>query len=467
MHDTAPTLLSDPLVGTRLGEYEVQAPVGEGAMGVVYRGIQPVIKKRVAIKVLKPHIANDESHVRRLVAEAEAVNSIGHRNIIDIFGLGRLPDGRPYIIMEYLEGVGLDSLLRGAQLIPLPDALGLLADICAPLAAAHRANVVHRDLKPSNVFVCRQEDGQRFVKLLDFGLAKRAVELSDAEKTAAGTIAGTPNYMSPEQARSLPVSARSDLYALGVIAFEMVTGELPFAGPTPMDTLMLHLSAPVPSARAKNPAVPRALDALIAKLLAKREEDRPANAEDVRQRLLAIRAAPPEPPDGAPRSKRAVALAVGGGALALVAAVALLRPAAPPPVAPEAATLPPAQFAPLPPVEAPPAPAAPTPATPAPASPEPAPAEPVAAKVPPDATKPKPSTSPRAPALPDAAALRRRVATLDAALKKHTADGEEADPSAVALLAKYRVEATMVSTPAERSDLAKRLDDFERAFLQK
>ncbi|MBL8912774.1 MAG: serine/threonine protein kinase [Archangium sp.] len=278
-------LQKDPLVGTRVGEYEVLEPIGEGGMGVVYRGIQPVIKKRVAIKVLKPEVAGDGHQVQRLVAEAESVNAIGHRGIIDIFGLGALPDGRPYIIMEYLDGEALDLWLQkqpGAR-VPLLTALELLLEICAPLSAAHRANVIHRDLKPSNIFVCRQADGTRFLKLLDFGLAKRAVSLDgNTKQTNQTTVSGTPDYMAPEQARGLSISPRSDVYALGVLAYELFTGHVPFQGATPMDVMVAHVNVAPKPPREVEPSLPPELDTLTLRMLAKAPEQRPQSVDEVR-----------------------------------------------------------------------------------------------------------------------------------------------------------------------------------------
>ncbi len=280
--------LADPLLGALVGEYQIIEPIGQGGMGVVYRGIQPVIKKRVAIKVLKPQVAGDEHQVRRLVAEAEAVNAIGHRGIIDIFGMGQLPDGRPYVVMEFLDGEPLDLWLQQQPLgrVPLLTALELLLEICAPLSAAHRANVIHRDLKPSNVFVCRQADGSRFLKLLDFGLAKRAVGLDgNTKQTSQSTVSGTPDYMAPEQARGLSVSPRSDLYALGVMAFELFTGRVPFAGATPMDVMVAHVGTAPPSPRSLEPQLPEGLEALVLRMLAKAPEARPQTVDEVRAAL--------------------------------------------------------------------------------------------------------------------------------------------------------------------------------------
>jgi serine/threonine-protein kinase len=286
--DDAPPPLIDPLIGAQVGEYQIIEPVGEGGMGVVYRGIQPIIKKRVAIKVLKPQVAGDDQQVRRLIAEAESVNAIGHRGIIDIFGLGTLSDGRPYIVMEFLDGEALDVWLQkqpGGR-VPLITALELLLEVCAPLAAAHRANVIHRDLKPSNVFICRQADGTRFLKILDFGLAQRAVGIDgNTKQTNQSVVSGTPDYMAPEQARGLSISPRSDVYALGVMAFELFTGRVPFQGATPMDIMVAHVGTPPPSPRALEPSLPEDLEALVLRMLSKAPEGRPQTVDEVRNSL--------------------------------------------------------------------------------------------------------------------------------------------------------------------------------------
>lgn len=288
MSDDAYIPLDDPLIGAMVGDYQVIEPVGEGGMGVVYRGVQPVIKKRVAIKVLKPQVAGDEQQVRRLISEAESVNAIGHRGIIDIFGLGQLADGRPYIIMEFLEGEALDLWLQrqpGGR-VDLMTALELLLEVCAPLSAAHRAGVIHRDLKPSNVFICRQADGTRFLKILDFGLAKRAVGMDgNTKQTSQSVVSGTPDYMAPEQARGLSISPRSDIYALGVMAFELFTGKVPFHGATPMDVMVAHVGTPPPSPRSLEPSLPEELDALVLRMLSKQPELRPQTVEEARNLL--------------------------------------------------------------------------------------------------------------------------------------------------------------------------------------
>lgn len=281
----------DPIIGLRLGDYEVLEHIGSGGMGHVYRGIQPVIKKRVAVKVLKPEYASDTALVARLIQEAEAVNSISHRNIIDIFGLGTLPDGRTYIIMEFLDGEPLDAYMRAHRPLPPLEAIELIADICIPLSAAHRANVIHRDLKPSNIFLVKQIDGSRYLKLLDFGLAKKSFGVDGkTAQTSATTVTGTPDYMAPEQCRGLDISPRTDLYALGILAYEMLTGALPFTGDTSMDVMMQHVLKVAPAPSEVRPNIPHELSAVVVKLMAKAPEERFESAQDVRNVLKAVAA---------------------------------------------------------------------------------------------------------------------------------------------------------------------------------
>ncbi len=497
--DLPPLQLGDPLIGARLGEYEVLEAVGEGGMGVVYRGIQPLIKKRVAIKVLKPGAGGDRAMVKALLAEAEAVNAVGHRNIIDIFSFGQLPDGRPYVVMEFLEGMPLDAYLAVVPRPDLDEALSILADVASPLAAAHRAGVVHRDLKPSNVFLCSQGDGTRFVKLLDFGLAHRVVRgEGSAEETQRAFVSGTPDYMAPEQARNEAITPSTDLYALGCMAFEMVTGRRPFTGVTPMDVMMAQTSAPVPRAASLVPELPPELDALLARMMAKAPAQRPRSADEVREVLLRVRAslggglamaprvealshrsmpalpprpsapstdemaplpAPPPAPVAAPasaprRGGLLVAGVLGLGALVAVLVLALRPGAAPPPPAPEAAVAAPVAPTTIPTPTLPPV--APT-AAPPPEEEEMAPAPGPRT----GAATPRPAVAPA----PTAPQLTQRIERLERALTAALQAGADVDPSARQYLQKYRVEAAAAGTPAERTKVGKSLEKWERTFL--
>jgi serine/threonine protein kinase len=281
----------DPLIGMKLGEYELRSRIGVGGMGFVYDGIQPLIGKRVAVKVLRPELAQAPEQVARLLAEARAVNAIRHRGIIDIFGFGQVPDGRQYIVMEFLDGQPLDAYLAEKQRLPPTEALSILDEVLAALGAAHGAGVVHRDLKPSNIFLVREPGGTRYVKLLDFGLAKQGQSGAAARtaQTRTDMVVGTPEYMAPEQARGQAVGPMTDLYAMGVVTFEMVTGRLPFIGSSPVDLLMKHVDARPPRPSEFVPELPPALDAFILQMLTKDPEARPSSADALRQQLHRLR----------------------------------------------------------------------------------------------------------------------------------------------------------------------------------
>jgi len=286
------TVVVDPLIGQKVGEYVIKGALGQGSMGLVYEAHHPLIGKRVAIKCLKRDVAANPEEAARLLAEARAANSIGHRGIVDIFGFGTLADGRQYFAMEFLVGEGLDArIARGPM--EVGEALSLLEEILPPLAAAHAANVVHRDLKPSNIFIVRQPDGSTFVKLLDFGLAKSspfATPMGLMPQTNVARMLGTPAYMAPEQARGESVSARTDLYALGVIAFELFTGRPPFPAPNPFEVINQHLTRAPPRVSETRAGAPPALDEFVFKLMEKEPAARPASAEEVREELAALRA---------------------------------------------------------------------------------------------------------------------------------------------------------------------------------
>jgi serine/threonine-protein kinase len=244
----------------------------------------------VAVKVLRPELDRTPEQVERLLAEARAVNAIRHRGIIDIFGFGEVPDGRQYIVMEFLDGQALDAVLAERNRLPVQEVLSILDEVLAALAAAHGAGVVHRDLKPSNIFLVRQPDGSRYVKVLDFGLAKRGpAPNSRSAQTRTDMVVGTPEYMAPEQAQGHAVGPMTDLYALGVVTFEMVTGRLPFIGSSPVDLLIKHVQERPPRPSEFVSDLPPALDAFILQMLTKDPETRPGSADALRQQLHKLR----------------------------------------------------------------------------------------------------------------------------------------------------------------------------------
>jgi serine/threonine-protein kinase len=278
------------LIGAQIGDYIVQRRIGHGGMGVVFAGVQPVIKKAVAIKVLQWEIAREPAEVARLLGEAQVVNAIRHRGIVDVIGFGTLPDGRPYLVMELLDGEPLESLIvRSAPLDPVL-VVTILCEMLEALGAAHGVGVIHRDLKPSNVFIVRPAHGDPYLKLLDFGLAKRAPEgTRHTPQTRASVVIGTPSYMAPEQACGRPVSPETDMYALGCIAFEMLTHRIPFLATTIYEILAMHINTPAPRVSSLRPEVPPELDEVVDRLLRKEPEQRPSSAQELRQHLLEMR----------------------------------------------------------------------------------------------------------------------------------------------------------------------------------
>ncbi|WP_437941710.1 protein kinase domain-containing protein [Sorangium sp. So ce341] len=262
--------------GAMIGEYRVERLLGAGTFGDVYAGEHPLISKRVAIKVLNQRFASDPTVVSRFVGEARAVNRIRHRNIIDIFSFG-VVDGRHYFVMELLDGLTLGALIRREVRLSPGRAVALLEGIADALDAAHAAGITHRDLKPENIFVATEPSGRCFPKLLDFGVAKLAGD-AIAHRTATGVAVGTPAYMSPEQVRGKGVDHRSDIYALGVIAHEMLTGSLLFQAESMMDVMMMHVLDAPPRASGVCADVPPELDAPLLAMLAKRAQDRPPSA---------------------------------------------------------------------------------------------------------------------------------------------------------------------------------------------
>jgi serine/threonine-protein kinase len=293
----------DPLLGTQLGSFRLIRRLGRGGMGSVYLGEHVSIGSRMAVKVLHEHLAAYPELVQRFHAEARAVNLIGHENIVSIFDLNAAPP-RPYLIMEYLEGVPMSTLVgtpvKAEVWIPI------LTQACEALHAAHQRGIVHRDLKPDNIFLVQRAKGAPpFVKVLDFGIAK----LIDGAgpQTQAGIIVGTPEYMAPEQSRSQRLDGRADVYALGVIAYQLATGQLPFTDEGSAAQLVAHQTLPPPPPRSIYAGVSAPVEAVILRALGKQPSDRPDNALALKAALeqaLAeeLRGPPvaPEPPPPSP-----------------------------------------------------------------------------------------------------------------------------------------------------------------------
>jgi serine/threonine-protein kinase len=256
----------------------VEKLLGEGGMGQVYAAKQPVIGKRVAIKILKSAFSNDAELVRRFLGEARAVNKIGHPNIIDIFSFGQLPDGRQYFVMEFLEGETLGERIAREPLAP-EEAKRLLAQACNALEAAHREKVVHRDLKPDNLWIARPKHGESFIKVLDFGIAK-LVETELVNVTQTGVTMGTPMYMSPEQCIGQNVDHRTDIYAMGAMLYQIFAGRLPFDGRTFAEVVAQQLTA-VPGPPSQFRPMSAKLEQVILACLEKDAGKRPQTAAEL------------------------------------------------------------------------------------------------------------------------------------------------------------------------------------------
>ena len=285
-----PTSAVGCYTGTTLdGRYRIEGVLGEGGMGVVYLGRHLAIDKKVAIKILRAEFARRAETKARFRQEARAASSLENPHIVDVSDFGALPDGSTYLVMEFLEGSPLSVLTKDDKPVALDRAIGIARQIADGLAAVHDRGIVHRDLKPDNVFLVKEGDREDFVKILDFGIAK-VLESTEARMTCAGSLFGTPSYMSPEQAAGMPVDARTDVYALGIIMYELASGRVPFDADTLMGVLTQHLyRKPLPLRDMVGEShVSAALDAIIAKALSKAPEQRYQTMRELSADLAAV-----------------------------------------------------------------------------------------------------------------------------------------------------------------------------------
>ena len=289
------------LTGKQIGNYVAKHELGSGGMGVVYLCEHPLIRRRVAAKVLHEELAASDEIVRRLFAEARAANEISSEHVIEVLDFGRIVDGpqeRVYLIMELLEGEGLGHRLWATGLT-INDSLHIVAQCCEALEASHAAGIVHRDLKPENIFLVHRRGDPNFVKILDFGIAK--VTGNPSLKTRTGVLLGTPAYMSPEQCRgSGEVDARADVYSLGIVLYELTTGDVPFNGDGYGQVLLSQMTEQPKPPSTVNRDLPRSVEAIILRALAKDPLQRyqsmaemGAAIAEVRDLLSAGVAAPP------------------------------------------------------------------------------------------------------------------------------------------------------------------------------
>jgi len=270
------------------GRYRLIRLIAQGGMAAVWEAHDGVLARAVAVKVLHPHLAADQVFLERFRREAVSAARLSHPNVVATFDAGITPDGTAFIVMELIRGQTLSVFEAQHRPVAGPVCIEIGKQIADALAHAHAAGLVHRDVKPANVMVCDPGiGGPPLVKVTDFGIAKAAEGLG-LELTKTGMVLGTPRYLSPEQIEGKEPDARADIYALGLVLFELITGRTPFAGPTEMAVAVQHLNDEPPRLRELRPNVPPPLDALVAQMLAKRPENRPATAVDVRRALIAI-----------------------------------------------------------------------------------------------------------------------------------------------------------------------------------
>jgi tRNA A-37 threonylcarbamoyl transferase component Bud32 len=273
--------------GAKAGPWIVERELGRGGMGAVYAVVHEEIGKRAALKVVHQRLLGPGFNSDRMLLEAKVVNQVGHPNIVDIFETGKLADGRPYIVMERLDGLALSARADQTKLLP-DQVIAILLQVCDALIAAHAAGVVHRDLKLDNVFLVdnSEDPATPKVKLLDWGIAK--VMSHDVRHTIEGQLVGTPQYLSPEQARGADVTEKTDVYSLGVMAYELFLERLPFEAETAAEVMAMHLRLAPPPPSELWPDVPPALQDLLLAMLSKAPEQRPTMLE-VARRLDAVR----------------------------------------------------------------------------------------------------------------------------------------------------------------------------------
>ena len=282
----------DPNIGRDLldGQFRILQKIGSGGMGAVYKALQPAMNRMVAVKILHPKLANRKDLVSRFRREARAMSHLSHPNTVKVYLYGELDDGSLYIVMEYLEGRNLNQVVRKEGPLPVERAIPVLIQVCGALQEAHLMGIVHRDLKPENIFLSTNGGLKDFPKVLDFGLAKvteREMRPGSIMLTQEGMVFGTPEFMSPEQAQGHTLDARSDIYSLAVILFEVLTGKLPFDARTPMEYIQLHVTKPPISLDDRIPGkgFPPGLAQVIAKALEKKPESRYPSAADFAEAL--------------------------------------------------------------------------------------------------------------------------------------------------------------------------------------
>lgn len=269
------------LIGRSFGQYRIDKVLGAGGMGTVFLAYDEKLDRRVALKVLSPTLSGDDAFIERFNREAKFLAAIAHPNLVHVYAIERTEDGYHYMAMEYLEGISLDLRIVRNPPLPLDEAFRITGQVLSALSAVHKIGLVHRDVKPSNIMLCKDE---RAV-LMDFGLTK---DFDTPGLTREGVIAGTPEYMSPEQAFGEQLDNRSDLYSLGITLFEMLTGKVPYSGTSAIAVLRMHCEAEIPQILDLNPKLPPATSSIIHRALAKDKDDRFSDASDMARALSTV-----------------------------------------------------------------------------------------------------------------------------------------------------------------------------------
>ena len=275
---------AEPQVGTVFaGRYEIQSVLGKGGMGVVYKALDRDLEDMVAIKTLRGEaLSADPSLLDRFKQEIRLARKITHPNILRTHDLGET-NGLRYLSMEFVKGITLKHLVEQDQLLPTPVALRIAKQMCAGLAAAHEVGVIHRDIKPQNIII----EPTGGLKIMDFGIARLT---QDRGMTATGTVVGTPDYMSPEQARGVALDFRSDIYSMGVVLYEIFTGSLPFEGDTPIAVVLKHVQERPPAPQSKNPKIEPRIATIILRCMEKNPADRFQSVNDLYEALTSVTA---------------------------------------------------------------------------------------------------------------------------------------------------------------------------------
>ncbi len=271
------------------GRFSIEDMLGSGGVSMVYRGKDLAIGRTVAIKLLQQQTLTEEKEKQRFLQEAKTASAISHPNVITIFDFGVTPDGQPYMVMDYIDGVGLDELIKQQQL-SLKRVLDIFVQVCDAMTAAHKKNIIHRDLKPSNIMLVKNDEGTDLVKLVDFGMAKFLIESEDLKLSKTGDLFGTPLYMSPEHFKGQKLDARSDIYGFGCALYEALSGSTPFNGSSLYELMNCHVNEEPSRLPFLRPGkeIPDELESLLFKMLKKNPEDRQQSMSEIKTVLLKL-----------------------------------------------------------------------------------------------------------------------------------------------------------------------------------